>query len=417
MEAKTLKTMKPNTIKIIFQAAIILWFHFAISQQPQFTCKNKNYDFLKSTTGTWFVTTKDRTSPGNYEDNHGTAIITNSIEGCGIKESYRGTYRNNPYAREVVITGQDSTRVQMIALDSEHGSFSNLEGTIRNDAMTTYWYRNKDIRKVQSKYILTLNSSNNFEFSSYLSTDYGKQWALTHQRVYHKIVHSEITFDTKDSITVYGDMYTTNKAWSTIILTHQGGSNAKGEYQTIIPKLLNEGFNVLAIDQRVGGASYYGGHNRTVDNLKKNDFDYCEAYPDIEGALDYLIKNQYIGHKILWGSSYSAALGIQLASNRSNDISAILAFSPSTGNAVKNCHPNPYLKNISIPLLLLRPQREMERQSSIDQLKLAKAHNHQTYIAINGVHGSSMLVSDRVKEDVSETWKIVLTFLKPYYKP
>ena len=414
MDVKTLKLMTSNSLKITFQTAILLWFHLVISQQQPFTCKNQSYTFLKPTEGHWFVTTKDRISLGNYEHNHGTAIITNSIEGCGIKESYRGIYRDKPYAREVVITGLDSTHVEMIALDSEHGSFSFLEGKIKNDTLTTYWYRNKAVKKLQSKYILTFNNSNRFEFSSYLSTDFGKQWDLTHQRIYHKITHSEVSFNTKDSITIHGDMYTINKNRATLILTHQGGSNAQGEYHTIIPKLLNEGYNILAIDLRVGGSSYYGGYNRTIANLKTNNFDYCEAYPDIEGALDYLIKNNYNGHKILWGSSYSAALGIQLASNRLNDISAILAFSPSTGNAVKNCHPNPYLEHISIPLLLLRPQSEMARQSSIDQFKIAKTNNHQTFIAKHGVHGSSMLVEERVKEDVSETWKTILEFLSPY---
>ncbi|WP_298759369.1 alpha/beta hydrolase [uncultured Psychroserpens sp.] len=406
--------MTSNTLKTICQIAILLWFHLTISQQEQFTCKNESFNFLKSTKGQWFVTTKDRTLPGNYENNHGTAIITNSIEGCGIKESYRGTYRNKPYGREVVITGLDSTHVQMIALDSEHGSFSTLEGAIKNDTLTTYWYRNKTVKRLQSKYIMSVNSANRFEFSSYLSTDYGKQWALTHQRIYHKITHNEVTFTTTDNITVYGDLYTINQNRTTLILTHQGGSNAQGEYHTIIPKLLNEGYNVLAIDLRVGGSSYYGDYNRTVANLKKDAFNYCDAYPDIEGALNYLIKNNYTGPRILWGSSYSAALGIQLASKRPNDISAILAFSPSTGNAVKNCHPNPYLENISIPLLLLRPQSEMERQASINQLNIAKAHNHKTYIAKHGVHGSSLLVEERVKEDVSKTWEIILEFLSPY---
>ena len=107
----------------------------------------------------------------------------------GIKETFRGTYKNKTYAREVVITGLDSINAQMISLDSEHGSFSIFEGQLKNNKMTTYWYRNKDKKKLQSKYILSFKDSNNFEFSSFLSQDYGRSWALTHKRIYHKIQH------------------------------------------------------------------------------------------------------------------------------------------------------------------------------------------------------------------------------------
>jgi len=92
---------------------------------------------------------------------------------------------------------------------------------------------------------------------------------------------NEITLTSSDSITIYGDLYTINKEISTILLFHQGGANARGEFAPIIPKLLNEGFNILAIDLRVGGTSYYGSTNRTIDDLPTNNYKYCDAYPDL----------------------------------------------------------------------------------------------------------------------------------------
>jgi len=226
--------------------------------------------------------------------------------------------------------------------------------------------------------------------------------------------YKEITFQTIDSITVYGDLYTINKETTTILLFHQGGANARGEFETIIPKLLNEGFNILAIDLRVGGSSFYGDSNRTVDNLQSNNYKYCDAYPDLEAALDYLISNKFTSKKILWGSSFGGALALQLASKRSKNITAILAFSPSTGNAVIACHPNPYLETITVPAIILRPKSEMERESSVTQFEIAKKYNLQTYIATYGVHASSMLVEERVKNDVSENWKVVLEFINKF---
>jgi alpha/beta superfamily hydrolase len=88
--------------------------------------------------------------------------------------------------------------------------------------------------------------------------------------------------------------------------------------------------------------------------LTINDYTYCDAYPDLEAALDYLIANEYNGKRILWGSSFGTALSIQLTSKRQKDVDALLAFSPSTGNTIQACHPNQYLKDINIPLLSLK---------------------------------------------------------------
>nr|WP_321236152.1 hypothetical protein [uncultured Psychroserpens sp.] len=159
------------------------------SQDTSFTCSNNSYKFLDKVIGHWNVITKDRISPNVYENNKGVSIISNAIEGCSIKESYRGVYKGKQYAREVTITGMDSLNVQMVTLDSEHSGFSIQNGSIINNVMTTIWYRNENVKRLQSKYILSLKGSNAFEFSSYLSTDYGKTWALTHERTYAKINH------------------------------------------------------------------------------------------------------------------------------------------------------------------------------------------------------------------------------------
>lgn len=44
-------------------------------------------------------------------------------------------------------------------------------------------------------------------------------------------------------------------------------------------------------------------------------------------------------------------------------------------------------------------------------IDLANQFNHQTYAAKYGVHGSSMLVPERVGHQVDETWKVVIAFL------
>ena len=227
----------------------------------------------------------------------------------------------------------------------------------------------------------------------------------------------EIRFYTTDSIQIIGDLYTRDKDGSSLLLFHQGGSNARAEYGPIIPGLQEYDFNILAIDQRVGG-QIYGSYNRTLAQVHDHSFDnpygYCDAYNNLEGALDYLINLGFTGQKIIWGSSYSAALAIQLANKRSEDVSGVLAFSPASGRAMEDCLADEYLYNLKVPLLLLRPPNEMQSESVIQQFNLADSLNHQTYAAEHGVHGSSMLVDERVDGPTEENWKVVRSFLNQF---
>ena len=157
------------------------------AQDSVFSCSNPANDFLKQLIGHWQVTTKDRTSPGNYENNLGESEIQYSIEGCGIRESFRSIFKGKKFAREVMINGRENDLIEMSALDSEHNSFSYLEGKIVDGRIEVYWFRDKEVKRLQSKYILTIKNSDEFEFSSYLSMDYGETWALTHMRVYSRM--------------------------------------------------------------------------------------------------------------------------------------------------------------------------------------------------------------------------------------
>ena len=220
----------------------------------------------------------------------------------------------------------------------------------------------------------------------------------------------EINFYTSDSIKIFGDLYELDKTAATILLFHQGASNAKGEYGPIIPELISDGYNVFAIDQRRGGQRY-GDYNRTVAIIPYKKFSYCDAYADLEGALNYIIKAGFSGKIILWGSSYSATLAIQLASKHQNQISGVLAFSPASGGPMEGCTPDEYIKDLKIPLLLLRPPNEMAIESVKSQFDLAQQYNHQVYAAEYGTHGSSMLVSERVGNNVDKNWQVVEAFL------
>ncbi len=221
----------------------------------------------------------------------------------------------------------------------------------------------------------------------------------------------EISFYSADSVQIYGDLYEHDKASTTLLLFHQGGSNARAEYKHIITRLTEKRYNVLAIDQRVGGQTY-GGYNRTIALFNENDYNYCDVYLDLEAALKFIIDLGFTGPKIIWGSSYSASLAIKLANNYPDKINAILAFSPASGGPMQSCKPDDYFLTIKMPLLLLRPQQEMAIESVAQQFQLAIDSEHQTYIANPGTHGSSMLVDERIDGNSAPHWKIVFDFIE-----
>ncbi|NNE67285.1 MAG: hypothetical protein HKN33_12030 [Pyrinomonadaceae bacterium] len=260
------------------------------------------------------------------------------------------------------------------------------------------------------------------------STDGGKTYTTIWDSIYkrkesgvgsgesEKQAPKEVSFESKDGVKLFGDVYESHNGKSAplVLLFHQGGGDVRGEYATHIPKLLEKGYNVIAVDLRTGG-DRFGSVNRTVAKLGDKKYGYCDAYPDLEASLQFARKQGFTGKTAAWGSSFSAALVFQLAANHGDKLAGILAFSPASGGPMAACKPDLYTPNVKIPVLALRPGREINENTTA-QLKRFRDQGFETYVAQNGVHGSSMLNSERVKGDVSDHWMVVLTFLEKAFK-
>lgn len=222
----------------------------------------------------------------------------------------------------------------------------------------------------------------------------------------------EVSFETADGVRLFADLQTSVEGPSaaTIMLFHQAGGDARGEYGEIAARLLANGYNVIAVDQRSGG-DRFGSRNRTVDRMDDANFGYCEVYPDLEATVAYLRSAGFDGPLAAWGSSYSAALVFQLGAKRAGDISAVLGFSPASGEPLAECNPEDWLEELTVPALALRPRREYEIESVRAQLERFAAAGVQTYVAEPGVHGSSMLSARRAGGSTEATWTVVLEFL------
>ena len=222
-----------------------------------------------------------------------------------------------------------------------------------------------------------------------------------------------VKFMASDGQSVFADVYrhTSSQADPLIILFHQAGSNGRGEYADIVPRLLKNGYDILLVDQRSGG-SYFGFENRTVQARGKST-KYCAAYPDLEGALAYAKTLNPQGPIFAWGSSYSAALVMKLAGEHGKDLAGVLSFSPATGRAMGACNANHFISSVHIPALGMKPAREMDATGQA-QKRAFEAQGLDYFVAKDGVHGSSMLVKSRTHKDVEPAWTRTLAFLEAH---
>ena len=133
----------------------------------------------------------------------------------------------------------------------------------------------------------------------------------------------DMTLKADDGVVLYGQLYRAEQPKAIILLFHQAGSNY-AEYAAIAPKLVEQGYSALAIDQRAGG-DMFGRDNQTVKQVGHNG-KYLEAEKDLEAALAYA-KTQHLPI-VVWGSSYSSSLVFLLAARHPDDIKALLSFSP-----------------------------------------------------------------------------------------
>lgn len=223
-----------------------------------------------------------------------------------------------------------------------------------------------------------------------------------------------ITVETADGVKIFGDPFMGDLSTETplVMLFHQGGSNGRAEYSSIAPWLNENGFRAIAWDQRNGG-DLYGASNRTKAVLAEGTAaDYCDAYPDLQAAVNYVVEKGIAQKVIVWGSSYSGALVYQLAAKNPSSVSAVIAFSPASGGPLANCRAIQWIEGVSATNLVVRPQSEMARASAQEQRRILSAAGTEFIVVEHGIHGSSLLVDERTEHDMSEARADVLAWLK-----
>ena len=216
---------------------------------------------------------------------------------------------------------------------------------------------------------------------------------------------SPVELTAADGVKVHGLFTPAAQPKALILLFHQAGSN-KAEYATIAPRLADAGYSTLALDQRSGG-SMFGAANETASALK-TEASFADAAQDLRAALGWAADKKL--PVILWGSSYSSSLVLQLASEQPDKVAGVLAFSPGEyfgdGNPVRG-----WASGVKAPLFVTS-------SASADEIAAAKALvaaspslNKRQFVPDHGVHGSSTLIAARNATGADENWAAVTAFL------
>lgn len=226
-----------------------------------------------------------------------------------------------------------------------------------------------------------------------------------------------VDFPSAGGIEARADVYASPTPSATlIVMFHQAGWS-RGEYREIAPKLVDQGYAVMVVDQRSGGgvrAVTNQTHRRAAK--KKLPTGYLDAYPDLEAALRYGRDALKAERVIVWGSSYSASLVIRLAAKHPEQVSAVIAFSP--GEYFKKTSGATYVRELAKavhqPLFVTSSKKERAQVEPIFDASPAKKKILFTP-ASAGQHGSRALWSKWPDNDVY--WTAVRGFLEEYAPP
>jgi len=214
-----------------------------------------------------------------------------------------------------------------------------------------------------------------------------------------------ITFPSKDGLTITADVYKVNNSPVTMLLCHQAGFS-RGEYKDTALELNKLGYSVMAIDQRSGKiANDVVNETAKLAESKNLPVAYLDAKPDINAAVEYVYNMNGNKPMVLVGSSYSATLALLIAQGNEK-IKAVASFSP--GEYYKGMDIQESIKGLQKPTFVTASLSETEALATL--VSKMKTDNLTHYKPIEkGIHGSRALW--KTTEGTDGYWKAFKAFL------
>lgn len=221
-----------------------------------------------------------------------------------------------------------------------------------------------------------------------------------------------VDFPTSDGIQARADLYGGSESSSPLILSFHQAGWSRGEYREIAPKLVADGYRMLAVDQRSGrGVNRVTNETHTRAAKKRLSTRYLDAYADLVAALRYARDVLGASKVVVWGSSYSASLVVRLAVEHPAEVSAVLAFSPGEYFKKDKDYVAGFAKQVTQPLFITSSKAE---RAQVEPLYQAAPTDKKILFtpASKGQHGSRALWSRFPDHDVY--WAAVRGFLTTY---
>ncbi len=239
-------------------------------------------------------------------------------------------------------------------------------------------------------------------------------WLLCSSQVW-AITPEQIVFPSDDGLKITADLYMKYPEKAPFILLFHRAGWSRGEYRQIAPKLVEKGFNCMAVDLRSG----YRVNDIVNETAKRARYkglgiQFLDAYQDMEAALRHARSRWAKGRVILWGSSYSASLALMLAAHSPGQVDGVIAFSPGeyfvrfgkSGTLVRDSVSNLYL-----PVFFSSAGSEMKLWISIFE---AIPSREKVYFLPKtpGAHGAEALWEET--DGSQEYWQAVNRFLERF---
>lgn len=209
---------------------------------------------------------------------------------------------------------------------------------------------------------------------------------------------SKVEFKTSDGYIIKGNLYkpslkTKDAKKPVVLLLHMLG-RTKDTYNPLVPKLIENGYYVLAIDFRGHGES-----TSLVDGTKKSyqsfsDSDWRKITNDIDAALVFLSSQGSsidINKCAVVGASIGANSAIITAANHTDAIKVVVALSP--GMDFRSLQPGNYITKAKAPILLVAAKDDGYSADSVSQLNNMAKSLSTVEIYQSGGHGTNLFSS------------------------
>ncbi|MFT4681457.1 MAG: dienelactone hydrolase [Granulosicoccus sp.] len=215
-----------------------------------------------------------------------------------------------------------------------------------------------------------------------------------------------VIFPSKDGLTMYADLYETDRSNPYLVLLHMARSS-RGEYREIAKRLNKLDLNCMAVDLRSGRErNFIPNETNALATKLGLGTRFLDSEPDIMTAIDNAFA---IGGKpiILMGSSYTASLALKYAKKNSK-IKAVIAFSPGEYFG-KDLNVEEAIAGLNKPTFIASSAKERKVTEAIASgVNSSKLITHIP--AVGGLHGSESLNPECEENHVY--WIQLINFLQ-----